>query len=117
MFNTLVRKSRRVLSVAKARLTPTTAELKTRQKIAFSLLDPQVEIVKRSPTAQIVAGTIVSAAVLTGNWGTAAVVGGCWFGSKPLTHAIAGGAAGVGMVDAKLQAAIQQLNAMQVEPA
>jgi len=117
MFNTIVCKSRRVLSVAKARLAPTTAELKTRKKIAFSILHPQVEIVKRSPTAQIVAGTIISAAIVSGNWGTAAVVGGCWLGSKPLTHAIAGGAAGVGMVDAKLQAAIQQLNAMQVEPA
>jgi uncharacterized membrane protein YfbV (UPF0208 family) len=100
----------------KTRLNPTTAELKTRQKFAFLILDPQVQVVKNSPTAQIVFGTVVSAAVLTGNWATAAVVAGCWFGSKPLTHAVPGGVAGVGLVDGKLLTAIGQLQSLQAEP-
>ena len=96
---------------------PAAAELKTRQQVAFSVLNPQIQIVKRSPTAQIVVGTIVTAAIVTGNWGTAAVVTGCWLGSKPLTHIVAGGVGGVGMVDAKLLAAIDRLQALQAEPA
>lgn len=96
---------------------PIAVELKARQHIAFSLLDPQVQIVKRSPTAQIVTGTIVTAAIVTGNWGTAAVVAGCWFGSRPLTHVTAAGVAGVGMLDSEIVAAIAQLQALAAEPA
>ena len=80
-------------------------------------MDPQIQIVKRSPTTQIVVGTIVTAAIVSGNWGTAAVVTGCWLGSKPLTHIVAGGVAGVGMVDAKLLVAIKRLQALEAEPA
>ncbi len=65
---------------------------KTRQKLAFLILDPQVQVVKNSPTAQIVFGAVVSAAVLTGNWGTAAVVAGCWLGSPSSFDAGAMGA-------------------------
>ena len=71
-----------------------------REKLAFEILHPQVQVVKNSPTAQIVAGTIIGGLFLTGNWGTAAAVAGCWLGLKPLTHLVAGGVSSVGMVDA-----------------
>ena len=96
---------------------PITAEFNAREKLAFEILHPQVQVVKNSPTAQIVAGTIIGGLFLTGNWGTAAAVAGCWLGSKPLTHFVAGGVSCVGAVDARLSAAIQRLQAMQAQPA
>ncbi len=117
MVNSIARRGRRALGIVKDRLTPTAAELKARQQLAFSVLDPQVRIVKRSPTAQIAFGSVVSGLLLTGNWGTAAVVTGCWLGSRPLTHVVAGGVGAVGLVDAKLLAAIERLQATQIEPA
>jgi len=108
-----MRKARKTLDTVKSH--PTAVEMRAREKLAFEILHPQVEIVKRSPTAQILAGTALTAAILTGHWGTAAAIAGGWFGSKPLTHAVAGGVAGVGMVDAKLRTALERLQAMQVE--
>jgi hypothetical protein len=96
---------------------PIAVELKSREETAFSLLDPQVRLVKASPTVQIVVGTVVMAAVLSGNWGTAAVIGGAWLGSRPLTHATASAVAGVGMVDQELLAAIERLQTLAAEPA
>ena len=113
MLNKIMRKARKTLDTVKSH--PTAVEMRAREKLAFEILHPQVEIVKRSPTAQILAGTALTAAILTGHWGTAAAIAGGWFGSKPLTHAVAGGVAGVGMVDAKLRTALERLQAMQVE--
>ena len=113
MLNKTIRKGRKIIGSMKNHRV--TAELKAREEFVFSILNPQVETVKKSPTAQILAGTALTAAVLSGHWGTAAAIAGGWFGSKPLTHAVAGGVAGVGMVDAKLRAAIEQLEAMQLE--
>lgn len=115
MFPALVRKSRKVLGVVKARLAPTVAEGKARQELACLILDPQVQVMKNSPTAQSVVGTIITAAILTGHWGTATVVTGCWLGSKPLTRVVAGGVAGVGMLDVRLRVALDHLQAMQAE--
>jgi hypothetical protein len=113
MLNKVMRKARKTLGTMKDH--PAAVELRAREKLAFEILHPQVELVKRSPTAQILAGTAVTAAILTGHWGTAAVIAGGWFGSRTVTHAVAGGVAGVGMVDAKLRAALERLQAMQVE--
>ena len=96
MLNKVMRKARKTLGTMKDH--PAAVELRAREKLAFEILHPQVELVKRSPTAQILAGTALTAAILTGHWGTAAAIAGGWFGSKPLTHAVAGGVAGVGMV-------------------
>lgn len=115
MLNTVIHTTCKALVVV--RRHPITAELKAREKLAFEILDPQVQVVKNSPTAQIVAGTIIGGLFLTGNWGTAAAFAGCWLGLKPLTHFVAGGVSSVGMVDARLLAAIQRLQAMPAEPA
>ncbi len=115
MLNKMMRKARKTLGTMKDH--PTAVELRAREKLAFEILHPQVQVVKNSPTLQIVAGTIIGGLFLTGNWGTAAAVAGCWLGSKPLTHLVAGGVSSVGMVDARLLAAIQRLQAIQAEPA
>ena len=115
MLNTVVDRTCKV--VVAVRRHPITAELNTREKLAFEILDPQVQVVKNSPTAQIVAGTIIGGLFLTGNWGTAAAVAGCWLGAKPLTHLVAGGVSSVGVADGRLLAAIQRLQATQAEPA
>ena len=112
MLNKTIKKGRTI--VGKMKNHPIAVELRAREKTAFEILHPQVEIVKRSPTAQIVAGTALTAAVLSGHWSVAAVIASGWFGSKPLTHAVAGGVAGVGMVDAKFRAAMERLQAMQI---
>ena len=76
-----------------------------------------MQIVKRSPTAQITVGAIITTSILTGHWGTAAAVAGCWVGSRPLTHAVASGVGAIGLVDAKLVAAIERLQIGQAEVA
>lgn len=103
MLNKMMRKARKTLGTMKDH--PTAVELRAREKLAFEILHPQVELVKRSPTAQIAVGTVISSLVLTGNLASAASLAGAWFFSKPLTHAVAGGVAGVGLIDAKLLAA------------
>ncbi len=72
---------------------------------------------KRSPTTQIDAGTVITASILTGHWGTAAAVAGCWLGSRPLTHAVASGVGAIGLADAKLVAAVERLQIGQAEVA
>ncbi len=113
MLNKTIRKGRKIIGSMKNHHV--TAELKAREEFVFSILNPQVETVKKSPTAQILAGTALTAAILTGHWGTAAALAATWFGSRAVTHAVAGGVAGVGMIDAKLLAALERLQAMQVE--
>jgi len=115
MLNTVMHTTRRALVAV--RRHPITAEFNAREKLAFEILHPQVQVVKNSPTAQVVAGTIIGGLFLTGNWGTAAAVAGCWLGSKPLTHLVAGGVSCVGVADGRLLAAIQRLQAIQAEPA
>ena len=115
-MNKVIKKSRKALVIVNNRFAPTAAELKGRQQVAFSVLHPQVEIVKRSPMAQIAVGAAVSGLVLTGNLASAAGLAGAWFCSKPLTHAVAGSVAGIGLIDAKLLAALERLQSMQAEP-
>jgi hypothetical protein len=115
MFTTIACKTRKDLRAVKSH--PVASNLTARQRIAFSVLHPQVQIVKRSPVVQIVAGSLITAAVVSGNWGTAAAITGCWLGAKPLTYAVAGGVACVGAVDAGLLAALERLQGTQVEPA
>ena len=117
MFNTIMHTGQHVLGTVKNHLAPAAAELKARQQFAFSILHPQVEIVKRSPTTQLTVGTAISGLVLSGNLGTAASLAGAWLCSKPLTYAVAGGVGAMGMADAKLLAAIQQLQTPPVEVA
>ena len=117
MLSRVIKKSRKALVIVNNHFAPTAAELKGRQQVAFSVLHPQVEIVKRSPMAQIAVGAAVSGLVLTGNLASAAGLAGAWIFSKPLTHAVAGGVAGVGMLDCRMLAALERLQAMQFEPA
>lgn len=104
-------------SLHSAERHPVTVELKARQQIAFSLLNPQVRIVKTSPTVQLAFGGAISALLLTGNITTAAILTGCWFGSRPLTHVAAAGVAVVGLVDSEIATAIERLQALAIEPA
>ena len=115
MLKSIVHRIQKTLGVVKAH--PVAAELKDRQQVAFSVLHPQIQVVKRSPTAQVIVGTIITAAVVSGNWGTAAVVTGCWLGSKPLTHVAAAGVALVGLADSEIVTAIERLQALAAEPA
>ena len=117
MFTIVTGKGRKAFGIVKNRLAPTAAELKLRQQVAFEMLHPQVQAVKTSPTVQIVAGTVISGLFLAGQWGTAAVLAGAWFGAKPLTKVIAGGVGAIGLVDAKLLAALGRFQAMHAEPA
>ena len=71
---------------------------------------------KRSPTAQIAVGAAITGLVVSGNLASAAGLAGAWIFSKPLTHAVAGGVGAIGLVDAKLLAALQRIQAGQVEP-
>ena len=116
MFNTIVRKSQKIVGTVKNRLAPAAAELKLRQQFAFEILHPQVELVKRSPSMQIAVGAAISSLILSGNLASAAGLAGAWFCSKPLIHAVAGGVGAVGMVDAGLLAAIQRLRTIQAQP-
>lgn len=113
MLKKAIKKGRKIIGTMKNHRV--TAELKAREEFVFSILNPQVETVKKSPTVQIALGSVVSGLLLTGHWGAAATLAATWFGSKPLTHVAASGVAGVGLIDAKLRAAIQQLEAMQLE--
>ncbi len=113
MFNDILTRIRKARTAVENH--PITTELRSRENTAFSLLDPQVRIIKNSPTVQIVFGCAVSGLMLTGNVTMAAILTSCWFGSKPLTHVAAAGVAGVGMVDRELMAGIERLQAM-VEP-
>ncbi|MEI8376103.1 MAG: hypothetical protein WCJ35_25065 [Planctomycetota bacterium] len=117
MLSRVIKRSRKALTLVNNRFAPTAAELKARQQVAFSVLHPQVEIMKRSPMAQFAVGTAISGLVLSGNLASAAGLAGAWIFAKPLTHAVAGGVAGVGLIDAKLLAAIERLQSMQFEPA
>jgi hypothetical protein len=62
-------------------------------------------------------GGTMSILLLTGNITSAAILTGCWFGSRPLTHVAAAGVAGVGMLDNEIMAAIEWLQALAAEPA
>jgi hypothetical protein len=115
MFNNLFNRVRQ--SIVPVENLPIAEELKTRQQIAFWLLDPQVQIIKRSPTVQLAYGTIVSGLLLTGNFGSAAVLTALWCGSRPLTHVVAGGVAGVGFADSRLLARIEHLQTRAARPA
>ena len=115
MLSRVIKKSRRAFTTVNNHFAPTASELKGRQQVAFSVLHPQVETVRRSPMAQIAVGAAVSGLVLTGNLASAAGLAGAWIFAKPLTHAVAGGVGAVGFVDAKLHAAIRQLESMQLE--
>ena len=115
MFTTIMHTSQKILGVVKSH--PIATELAARETLAFSILHPQVEIAKRSPTAKIVVGTAFSGLIVTGNLGTAASLAGAWLCSRSLTRAVAGGVGAVGMADAKLLAAIQQLQTPPVEVA
>ena len=117
MFNTIARKSQKIVQSTKSRLAPVAAELRLRRQVAFSVLHPQVEIVKRSPTSQIAVGAAITCLALTGNLASAASLAGAWFFSKPLTRAVASGVGAIGLVDAKVLAALERIQAMQVEPA
>ena len=116
MLSRVIKKSRRAFTTVNNHFAPTASELKGRQQVAFSVLHPQVETVRRSPMAQIAVGAAVSGLVLTGNLASAAGLAGAWFCSKPLTHAVAGGVAGVGMLDCRMLAALERLQSMQAEP-
>ena len=113
MLIRVVRRTRKALGAMRSH--PITTELAVRERLAFTVLHPQVEVAKRSTSVRIVAGTIFTASILTGNWGTTAAIAGCWVGTRPLVHVAAGGVACVGAVDARLLAAIRQLQ--QAEPA
>ena len=115
MFKNTLRQIHETLHIAENH--PVTVELKTRQHIAFSLLDPQVQIAKRSPTVQLAFGSAMSILLLTGNITTAAILTSCWFGSRQLTHVAAAGVAGVGIIDSEIVAAIERLQALAAEPA
>lgn len=88
---------------------PSGVGLKARHDVAFAVLHPQVEVAKRSPTAQIAVGTGVLGLVFTGHLGAAAGLLGAWIGSKPLTHVIAGGLACIGELDAALEKAVSKI--------
>ncbi|MEI8376432.1 MAG: hypothetical protein WCJ35_26750 [Planctomycetota bacterium] len=116
MLNKVIKKSRKVLVIVNNRFAPTAAELKARQQVAFSILHPQVEIVKRSPMAQFAVGTAISGLILSGNLASAAGLAGAWIFAKPLTHAVAGGVGAVGLIDSRMLAALERLQSMQAEP-
>jgi hypothetical protein len=116
MSSNILSGPRRTLGHMKSRFIPAVAALKLRHQVAFSVLDPQVEIVKKSPTVKIVAGTVLTAAILSGNWGLAAGLAGCWIGTRPVTHVVASGVACVGAVDAQLMGAIARLQKVQAQP-
>jgi hypothetical protein len=111
VFNHIIRKSRKALGLAKGCMLPTAAELKARHAVAFAILHPQVEIAKASPTVQTAVAATIAGLVFTGNWGMAAGLTAAWLGSKPLTHLVADGVAGVGTVDRQVLAAIARLRA------
>ena len=115
VLNNMMNKSQEIVNSVKSH--PVTAELMARQQLAFSLLDPQVRVVKNSLTVQIVAGTVIAGSIFTGHLPLAAGVTAAWLGSTPLTHLVAGGVACVGEIDAALATAIAQLQAMAAEPA
>lgn len=115
MFNNMLARIRQTRTAVENH--PISVELKARQHIAFTLLDPQVRIVKRSPTVQLAFGTAITGLLLVGNVTTAAILSGCWFGSRPLTHVAAAGVAGVGMVDRGIVDAIDRLQVLAAEPA
>ncbi len=117
MFTTIAGQSRKILGTLQNRLAPTAAELKARQRVAFSVLHPQVQTAKRLPPLQIAVAAAISGLVLSGNLASAAGLAAAWCFSKPLTQAVAGGVGAVGLVDARLLATLQRLQQTQFEPA
>jgi len=106
MYSSIIAKSRLALGHVKSRLTPTAVELSARQRIAFDVLHAQAQVVKGSPTIQLAFAASVAGLVATGRWGTAAGLAGVWLGTKPISHAIAGGVAAVGTLDRALATAV-----------
>ena len=106
MFNHVMCKSRKVLGVVKDRVTAAAVQWKAQHDAAFNILHTDVELVKRSPSVQIAAGTIVGGLFITGHIAPAVALAGAWLGSRPLTHLVATGVACVGEVDAAMNSGI-----------
>lgn len=102
-------KTRKIRGAAKARMSAIAKGWKSRHDAAFTVLHPQIEAVKRSPTTQVTVATTILGLVFTGSFGTAAGLFGAWIGSKPLTHVVAGGMAAVATLDAAIEKAVSRL--------
>lgn len=85
-------------------------KINERQQLAYSILGPQVQMVKKSRTAQVAATATAIGLGLSGSISGAVGVIGVWFGSKPITHAVAYGVAVIGEVDARTEAIMTKLN-------